>query len=435
MPLAANHGGSARFVRGDDGSGRPGMTFFRAMTVLAARFTRALVMCAALFVVPGGAIAAAPTPEDWLKAFWPTAKAAGVTRGTFDRALGNFTPDPDVLKRASSQAEFNMAIWNYLDQMVSDERIVEGKAALKQYADLLARVEQRYGVDRYVLLAIWGMETHYGAVLKNPRLVKPTIRSLATLAWSGGRLARFGRQQLVAALKIVQRGDVGPDAMIGSWAGAMGHTQFIPTTFEAHGVDFDGDGKRNIWTSIGDALGSSANYLRQSGWKSGETWGYEVAIPAGFDLKKAGPRTLAAWAKVGVNRISGEAYPRATDVANLHMPNGLKGPVFLLLKNFRVIKAYNSSNAYALAIGHLSDRIRGFGPFVAQWPEHEKPFTLDEGKRLQLLLTMKGYYSGDIDGDIGSGSRDAIRNFQRSQGLNPDGVETRDLLQRLEAAR
>ena len=239
----------------------------------------------------------------------------------------------------------------------------------------------------------------------------------------------------MAALKIVQRGDVAVSAMNGSWAGAMGQTQFIPTTFEAYAVDFDGNGQRNIWTSAADALASAANYLNKSGWQSGKTWGYEVKLPAGFNTRKSSERSLASWMKLGVRRVDGSGFPRPGDTASLYLPNGTNGPVFLTLKNFRVIKRYNSSNSYALAVGNLSDRLRGGGPFVASWPAHEKPFTLEEGKRLQLLLTMHGFYDGDIDGDIGSGSHAAIRDFQRSIGLNPDGVETRDLLQRLEAAR
>ncbi len=255
-----------------------------------------------------------------------------------------------------------MKVWNYLDQMVSDDRISEGQKALAQNADLLRRIEARYGVDKEVIVAIWGMESHYGAVLTRPGLVKSTIRSLATLAYSGGRLASFGRKQLVAALKIVQRGDVTPEGMTGSWAGAMGHTQFIPTTFEAYGVDFDGDGHRNIWTSPVDALASTANYLNKSGWHHGETWGYEVVVPAG--VKATSERSLGAWAKLGVVRVGGKGFPRPGDKATLYRPNGSDGPSFLLLHNFSVIKRYNNSNFYALAVGHLSDRLAGFGPFV-----------------------------------------------------------------------
>ncbi len=379
--------------------------------------------------------AAKQTPSQWVAALWPAAKSAGVSRAVFNHALGDFTPDPDVLKRAGSQAEFNMAIWNYLDQMVSDERISEGLAALKEYGSVLSRIEARYGVDRYTVVAIWGIESHYGHIFSNPRLFKGTIRSLATLAYSGGRLAKFGRQQLIAALRILERGDVDLAGMIGSWAGAMGQTQFIPTTFLSFAVDFDGDGHRNIWTSNADALASTANYLKKSGWQSGETWGYEVTVPAGFKTAKAGSRTLAAWSSAGIKRANGQGFPRGGDKASLYMPNGRQGPAFLLLANFRVIKRYNASNSYALAVGHLSDRLRGGGPFVGQWPEHEKPFSQEEARQFQLLLTMAGYYEGEIDGDLGSGSREAIRNYQRKLGINPDGVPTRDLMRRLDAAK
>jgi len=390
----------------------------------------AFVALAWLLAIATGDAAGAATPSEWVQSFWPTARSAGITSATYQRALGRFTPDPEVIEKASSQAEFNMAIWDYLDQMVSDERLSEGRAVLARDADLLARIEARYGVDREVVVAIWGMESHYGSVLTRQSLIKNTIRSLATLAYSGGRLAKFGREQLVAALKIVQRGDVDPDHMTGSWAGAMGHTQFIPTTFEAYGVDFDGDGRRNIWTSEADALASAANYLRASGWRSGHTWGYEVSVPAG--VTAGGERTLASWSNLGIRRINGQGFPRPGDTATLYRPNGANGPSFLLLKNFQVIKRYNNSNAYALAVGHLADRLAGFGPFVAQWPPHEKPLSQSEREMLQILLARRGLYSGDIDGVLGSGSREAIRDYQRSAGLNPDGVGTRALLQRLD---
>jgi membrane-bound lytic murein transglycosylase B len=395
----------------------------------------ALVAVVCVVLAMGAPRAEAASPADWVAGFWPTAKAAGVSRKTFDVALADFTPDPEVLKKAATQAEFNMAIWDYLDMMVSDDRISGGKAALGKYGETLARVEARYGVDRYVVAAIWGMESHYGAVLTNPKLVKNTVRSLATLAYSGGRLGKYGRQQLVAALKILQRGDVTVAGMTGSWAGAMGQTQFIPTTYNAFAVDFDGDGRRNIWTSPSDALASAAHYLHASGWQAGKTWGYEVALPANFDGAKGGTRSLGAWQKLGVARVGGQAFPRPADKASLYRPAGANGPSFLLLANFRVIMRYNNATSYALAVGHLSDRLRGYGAFQTAWPEHEKPLSLEEGQRLQQLLTGRGYYSGDIDGDIGSGSREAIKNYQLAVGLTPDGVASRRLLQLLEARR
>jgi membrane-bound lytic murein transglycosylase B len=391
-----------------------------------------LAFATVLLLGAHGAALAAQSAGQWVAEFWPTAKSAGISRQVYDRALGNFEPDPDVIKRSQEQAEFNQPIWIYLSRMVSEERLSEGADVLRRHGNLLAQVEERYGVDRYVVAAIWGMESHYGIIFSNPRLFKNTIRSLATLAWSGGRLAKYGRQQLIAALKIIQRGDVAPEGMTGSWAGAMGHTQFIPTTFEAYGVDFDGDGHRNIWSSPVDALASAANYLAESGWRKGHAWGYEVMVPQGYDTSRTGERTLESWAERGVRRISGQDYPRPGDKATLYMPNGRNGPAFLLLRNFTVIKRYNNSNAYALAVGHLADRLRGGGPFVGQWPQHEAPLNQAERERLQLLLTMTGHYDGDIDGNIGSGSRQAIRDYQRQAGLTPDGVESRDLLKRLE---
>ena len=408
-------------------TGTPRRALLRAVVAAVGLFS-----LLAAFLTPASA---AQSPSQWVEAFWPVAKAAGIKRPVYDHALGSFTPDPDVVARASAQAEFNMAIWNYMDQMVSDQRVSEGTAALSREADLLARIEDRYGVDRYTVLAIWGMESHYGAVFSNPRLIKNTIRSLATLAYMGGRLAKFGRQQLVAALKIVQRGDVAIDQMTGSWAGAMGQTQFIPTTFLAFAVDFDGDGHRNIWTSNADALASAAAYLRKSGWHPDEGWGYEVMVPAAYDIRQSGARSLGAWKDRGITRVNGKPFPRPGDKATLYLPNGRQGPAFLLLRNFSAIKRYNNANAYALAVGHLSDRLRGYGPFVGQWPPHEKPFSLEEARRMQTALLMAGYYDGAIDGDLGSGSRDAIRQVQRKLGINPDGVATRDLLQRLEAAK
>ncbi len=373
---------------------------------------------------------AATSPKAWVDDFWPTAKAAGISRATYLRALGDFTPDPDVIKSSSSQAEFKMKVWDYLDQMVSDDRVASGMEALDRYRDALAAIEARFQVDREVVVAIWGIESHYGTVFSNPRLYKNTITALATLVYSRGRLASYAQKQLIAALKIAERGDIAPEEMTGSWAGAMGQTQFIPTTFEAYGVDFDGDGHRNIWTSPVDAMASAANLLHRSGWRFGETWGYEVTVPA--KLGAGGERTLASWAKLGVKRVGGQPFPRPGDKATLYRPNGAGGPSFLLLKNFSVIKRYNNSNFYALAVGHLSDRVAGFGEFVQPWPAHEKPLSQDEREKLQLLLTMLGHYDGDIDGVLGSGSREAIRDYQRSVGISPDGVGTRTLLQRLE---
>ena len=327
-----------------------------------------------------------------------------------------------------------MPIWNYIDMMVSEERISEGKAALAKYADRLATIEARYGVDRYVIVAIWGMECHYGAALEQPEARQEHHPVAGDARLFRRAAAKFGAQQLVAALKIVQRGDISLDGMTGSWAGAMGQTQFIPTTYEAYAVDFDGDGHRNIWTSSADALASTANYLAHRAGRPGETWGYEVALPRLQRPARPASRSLGAWPKLGVDARRRQGLPRPSDTASLFLPAGREGPAFLLLSNFRVIKHYNNANSYALAVGHLADRLRGFGPFADAWPDaRDRRSRWRSGQQLQLLLTVRGLYSGDIDGDLGSGSREAIR---LSAAARPEPGRGRDarLLQRLEAA-
>jgi membrane-bound lytic murein transglycosylase B len=339
-----------------------------------------------------------------------------------------------VLEKARSQAEFSRTIWDYLDLTVTDHRIVNGRELLHENARLLARIEARYGVDRHILVAIWGMESSYGAILDNPQRVRGTIRSLATLAYDGGSRAKFGRQQLIAALKILQRGDISLSGMTGSWAGAMGHTQFIPTTYEAYAVDYDGDGRRDIWNSHADALASAANYLNEMGWDSGKTWGYQVTLPRGFNLNNGGKaRSLASWRKLGVQRVGGSSFPRPGEEATLLAPAGRDGPAFLMLKNFRVLKRYNNADAYALAVGHLADRLKGFGPFEGEWPA--SALELDQTKRMELqrLLAARGFYEGDIDANLGSGSQRAIRAYQASIGAEVTGEPSMRLLQQLRA--
>src|SRR4051812_15750187 len=274
------------------------------------------ILFAAIFAVLPAVASAATSPAAWVNAFWPTAKAAGVSHTTFDRALGSFTPDPDVVDNSATQPEFTWKPWDYLEQLVSADRVADGLAMMQKYAPLLAKIEERYGVDRRVVVAIWGIESNYGADLAKASSNKGTIRSLATLAYEGGRYGTYARSQLVAALKILDRGDVSPEGMFGSWAGAMGETQFIPTTYEEYAVDFDGDGKRNIWTSVPDALASTANLLSRAGWRSGQGWGYEVAVPA--KASDDGQRTLASWEQLGVSRVKGQDFPRPADRASLY---------------------------------------------------------------------------------------------------------------------
>ncbi|HMN86670.1 MAG TPA: lytic murein transglycosylase, partial [Bauldia sp.] len=305
-----------------------------------------------------------------------------------------------------------------------------------QWKPWLDRIEQRFGVDRYTLLAIWSMESNYGETLKRTDIMRNVVRSLATLAYGDPKRAKFARTQLVAALKILQTGDIDESHLSGSWAGAMGHTQFIPTTYNAYAVDFDGDGKRNIWTSPVDALASAGAYLDKMGWQAGKTWGYEVRLAPGFSTKSASKsRTLGEWQKLGVSRVGGQAFPRQSDTATLLLPAGRSGPAFLLLKNFSVIKRYNVSTSYALAVGHLADRLRGGSAFQTAWPGKEPALSLDERTKVQAHLKTRGLYDGPVDGDIGSGSRLAIAAYQKKVGLKPDGVASRKVLQLLEAGK
>jgi len=372
--------------------------------------------------------------QRWVANFWPNARAAGISRSTYEQGFRGVGLDPAVLEKARYQPEFVRPLWDYVDSAVSEKRLENGKAKLREYSRLLDALERTYGVDRHILVAIWGMESSYGQVLDNPKIVKSVIQSLATLAYADRRRARFGRQQLIAALKILQRGDISPPGLTGSWAGAMGHTQFIPTTYNAYAVDFDGDGRRNIWTSPADALASAAHYLKKSGWVSGKTWGYEVVLPRRFDYRLADgdtTRTLGQWQKLGIRRAGGRSFPRPADRAELLLPGGANGPAFLLLRNHFVIKRYNNATSYALAIGHLADRLRGGGAFAQAWPRSERPLSKTELRELQSQLARTGHYKGSIDGKIGPMSRAAIRAYQVRAGLAADGYAGALLLNRL----
>ncbi|PLX35954.1 MAG: lytic murein transglycosylase [Hyphomicrobiales bacterium] len=372
--------------------------------------------------------------DRWVRDFWPKARAAGISSATYKAAFAGVTPDPEVLEKARYQPEFVKPIWEYMDSAVSETRVTTGREKLREWKGWLDRIEAKYGVDRHVVVAIWGMESSYGAVLDNPGVLRNVIRSLSTLAYAGGRRSRYGRQQLVAALKIVQRGDVSVRGITGSWAGAMGHTQFIPTTFDAYGVDMDGDGHRNIWTSIPDALGSTAAYLKRARWNPGETWGYEVQLPRGFNYAladKRTQRTLKGWQDLGISRVGGRDFPRPDDKAALYLPGGAKGPAFLMLRNFKVIKRYNNADAYALAVGHLSDRLRGGGTFARDWPRDDAPLGRSQTKQLQKLLAKHGYDTGGVDGKVGPKTMAAIIAVQKRLGWTPDGYAGTKLLKRL----
>jgi membrane-bound lytic murein transglycosylase B len=383
----------------------------------------------ALLILAFPAAAAADKVQACVQGLWPAAKGAGVTRATFDRAFQGFTIDSEVIEAANFQPEYVKPIGEYIDRAVSDKRVETGKQKLVEYQVLLGSLETRYGVDRHILVAIWGVESNYGMQPGD----KNVIRSLATLICTGTK-AKFAKPQLVSALKILQRGDIGLEAMNGSWAGAMGHTQFIPTTYSAYAVDQDGDGKRDIWGNIPDALASTASYLKVSGWRPGETWGYEVKLPKGLDPKRINENTLKPlgdWQKLGIVRVNGEAYPRLSDKASLFSPEGTRGPSFLVLNNFRSILRYNVAKSYALAVGHLADRIRGGGPFVHPWPTDETHLSLEQRTEFQRLLIAQGLMTGEPDGVIGPATLEAVKTYQRSKGLGVDGFPSLTLLKML----
>lgn len=367
---------------------------------------------------------------DWRQALRGEAIAAGIDAALFDRVLAGVTPDPAVLKADSSQPEFTRPVWEYLDGAVSPSRIGRGRVLLAQHSLVLQRIEQQYGVEAPILVAIWGLESNFGNNIGSHSV----IRSLATLAYDGRRQG-FWRVQLLAALQILQNGDVSSERMIGSWAGAMGQTQFMPTTYNQHAVDFDGDGKRDLWGSSTDALASAAHYLQASGWQRGQPWGFEVNLPNGFDYALADPdqrRTLAEWAELGVRPLA-PTGAAASARASLQLPAGHKGPAFLLLDNFRSILKYNNSTSYALAIGLLADNLLRPSEVKGQWPRGERQLGRSERVELQELLTKAGFDPGPADGIIGANTRKAIRALQLQLNWPADGYPNGELLQQLRA--
>jgi lytic murein transglycosylase len=362
---------------------------------------------------------------------WSDAARRGIARESFERATAELTPDLRIMDLLDAQPEFTKSTWDYLDLLVSDERIARGRELLAQHAATFSAVERAYGVDRHVITAIWGVESNYSTLGGD----RPVIRSTATLACVGRRRDYF-REEFLSALEILHRGDVAAEYLKGSWAGAFGPTQFMPTTFKRFAVDFDGDGRRDVVNSIPDMLASTANNLKRDGWAGGQSWGYEVVVPKGFDFMladRARQMTVRQWAALGIARAGGQAFPRLDDRAYLLVPAGAQGPAFLMLQNFRVIMRYNPAEAYALAIGHLADRLRGGGPLVQSWPRQERVLTLAERYELQQLLRQRGFDVGEPDGRLGPRTRLAIRNFQASIGHSPDGFASSGVLDRLRA--
>jgi len=358
---------------------------------------------------------------------------AGVSAATFERATRGLEPDVQVLMLAASQPEHVKPVWEYLDGLVNDARIATGQQKLVELADTLAAIERAYGVDRHVVLAIWGVESNYGTAQGE----RSVVRSLATLAAGDQRRSQFWRREFIAALRILEEGDVTPERMTGSWAGAMGHTQFMPTACHERAVDFDGDGRRDIWDSVPDGLASAANYLKAFGWRLEDPWGFEVILPKGFDYRLSAPgneKPASFWRQAGVERPGRVPVRDTVSPLQLILPAGANGPAFLVTRNFRAILRYNPAEAYALAVGHLADRIAGAEAIVSAWPTDDRPLARAEREELQKLLSERGLDTGPPDGIIGRQSRAAIRAFQRISGLPEDGYPSLQLLNLLRQA-
>ena len=399
-----------------------------ALTRRAALITGAGALAHALSPTPAFA---APDFAEWVASFKPKALAKGVSSATYDRVMNGLAPDTRVYKLVNAQPEFREQIWQYINRRVSDWRIGVGKEKAKEYAALLARIEKDYGVDRSVLLGLWGIESAYGDPLVQQNHMRPIFPSLAALAFGEPRRRPYWETELINALRIVEKGWGKPDEMRGSWAGAMGHTQWMPEVWLNVGSDYDGDGRASPFGKPDDALASTARYLVQRGkYRRGEHWGYEVKLPDGAPTG-IGSRAYEAWQAGGVTRADGQPFPNPKATAKMWQP--VKGgPTFLLGQNFYAVRSYNPSMNYALAIVHLGDRLMGGGPFVQPFPGSERTPTLAEVQEIQTRLTKLGFDTGGTDGRVGNDTMKAVRDFQKKAGMQPaDGYAGIKLLARL----
>jgi len=388
-----------------------------------------IVLVGTLILAATVAHAQSTSFDSCVKGLRQSVVSQGISAEVFDRATAGIEPDPDVLKAFSFQPEFRTAIWDYLAGLVDQERVDDGRAKLKEWSKVLAEAAQKYGVDRNVIVAVWGVESNYGRIQGKREIV----RSLTTLICADKRQAFF-RGELLATLRILQSGDIPQEALVGSWAGAFGQTQFMPTTYQRLAVDFDGDGRRDIVGSVPDALGSTANFLKQAGWISGQPWGVEVQIPPNY----AGPsgrrtkQSLAQWKSLGIKALATVSLPDTTQAALL-LPAGVQGPAFLVFRNFDAIYSYNAAESYALAIAHLSDRLKGGAPFKTAWPTDDAGTSRAERREIQQALLKRGYDIGEVDGLIGAKSREAISEFQKTNGLTVNGRAGQQVLKALRA--
>jgi len=385
-------------------------------------------------LLPGRASAQRTGFDQWVAAFGTKALARGITSETYARVMSGLRPDTTGLEAIAHQPEFDEQLWQYLNRRVSDWRIITGKEKAKEFAPLFSRIERDFGVERSVMLGVWGVESTYGDPLVQKNHMRPVFPSLAALAWAEPRRRRYWEDELINALMIVQRGWSTPGEMIGSWAGAMGHTQWMPEVWLHLGVDYDGDGKISPFGAPDDALATTARYFVERGkYRRGEHWGYEVHLPAA--IHRAASRSYAAWQKLGVLRADGQAFPQPQATARLWLPVP-GGPAFLLGPNFFAVRSYNPSMNYTLALLHLGDRVIGGGEFVQKFPGAERAPTLAEVQEIQRRLTALGYDTGGADGRIGNDTMLAVREFQRRSGIEPaDGYAGINLLARLRQAQ
>jgi membrane-bound lytic murein transglycosylase B len=372
---------------------------------------------------------AAANFDNCVASMWRDAARRNISQTSFERFTAGLTPDLRIMDLMDSQPEFTKSIWNYLDILVNENRLAKGREILAKYKPQFDAVERTYGVDRYAIAAIWGIESNYSTQIGD----RNVLQSTATLACIGRRQNYF-KDEFLSALEILHRGDLRPEQMRGSWAGAFGPTQFMPTAFKRYAVDGDGDGRRDVVDDAADLIASTANNLKKDGWQTGQTWGYEVVVPRGFNYMladRAKMMTIAQWEHLGLKRAGGEAFPHPAEKAYLLAPAGAEGPGFLMLQNFRVFMKYNPAEAYAQAIGHFADRLRGGGPFVQPWPRQERELSRTERLELQQLLAERGFYRGTPDGQFGGQTREALRGFQASIGAPADGFASADVLERL----
>ncbi len=386
--------------------------------------------CPLIIVLPALMLATlVPARADWdgcVASLRPAAEAKGVSAETFDRLTANLQSNPDILKAEGYQPEFRTAIWDYLAGLVDEERVQDGEAAMRENGQALASAQSRFGVPGNVVTAVWGVESNFGRNFGS----KPVVQSLLTLSCQpGSRRPGYYRGELFAAMRIVQSGDIDPRDFTGSWAGAFGHTQFMPSTFERLAVDGNGDGRRDIVHSAADSLASTANFLHKAGWQTGLPWGFEVRLPEGY----AGPsgrghkQPMSAWASRGIARVDGR--PLGDGSAGLLLPAGPNGPAFLVTRNFDAIYGYNAAESYALAIALLSDRLAGKPPLATPWPVDDPGLARVDRRELQSLLIRRGYdLDGKVDGVIGDKTRVAIQAFQQQQGMKSDGRASASVL-------